>query len=103
MMPHPTTMAFAWEEEVQRCSQILVCVFMLAVVTLLGVTGLSGRAQDTTPVATGPRAQLVTTFGEARFSGDPEQPIAIYGEDALIYVEQPAGRQLLDDAALRKD
>ena len=27
MMPHPTTMSFAWEEDVLRCSRVLLCVF----------------------------------------------------------------------------
>ena len=28
----PTTMEFAWDKEVQRCTQILMCAFMLAVI-----------------------------------------------------------------------
>ena len=88
MMPHPTTMAFAWEKDVQRCSRILVCVFLLVVIALIGASGLAGRAQDTTLVATGQRAQLVTTFGETRFSDDREQRVAISARDARFAFER---------------
>ena len=81
MMPHPTSMAFAWEKDVQRCSRILVCVFLLAVIALIGASGLAGRTQDTTLVATGQRAQLVTTVGEPRFSDDREDRVTISASD----------------------
>ena len=75
-MPHPTTMAFAWEEEVQRCSRILVCTFLLAVMGFIGVAGLSGRAQDTTLVVAAEPLTVATTGTEVRFSSDPEQRVA---------------------------
>ena len=55
MMPHPTTMAFAWEEEIQRCCRVLVGVFVFAVVALTGGAVLVDRAQHPTPVVAAER------------------------------------------------
>jgi hypothetical protein len=55
MMPHPTTMSFAWEEEVLRCSRVLLCVFVFAVVALTGGAVLIDRVQHPTPVVAAER------------------------------------------------
>src|SRR4029079_1723693 len=46
MMPDPTTMRFAWDDEVLRCAEVLVSMFVLALVLLVGGAILTGQAQD---------------------------------------------------------
>ena len=36
MMPHPTTMSFAWDTQVQRATQVLLVVLGLTIAVLLG-------------------------------------------------------------------
>ncbi len=69
-MPHPTTMQFAWDKEVQRCSQILMCAFMLAVIVLMGGAVLFGHAQHAISVVAEERLPVATTDSEAMFSHD---------------------------------
>ena len=51
MMPHPTTMRFAWEEGVLRCSQIIISIFVLALAVLIGSALLTSGAQGISPAA----------------------------------------------------
>ena len=51
MMPHPTTMRFAWDDEVLRCAEVLVSMFVLALVLLVGGAVLTSQAQDASPTA----------------------------------------------------
>ena len=44
MMPHPTTMSFAWEDEVLRGSRILLFTLGLAIAVVLSGVALLDRA-----------------------------------------------------------
>jgi hypothetical protein len=46
MLPHPTTMSFAWDKEVLRGSQVLLFVFGLAIAVLFGGVMLLDRAPN---------------------------------------------------------
>ncbi|MGH2618423.1 MAG: hypothetical protein ACRDJC_24600 [Thermomicrobiales bacterium] len=46
MMPHPTTMLFAWDEEVLRDADRIVSIFVLALTLLIGGALLTSGAQD---------------------------------------------------------
>ena len=48
-MPHPTTMRFAWDDEVLRCSQIMISIFVLALAVLIGGALLTSGAQGISP------------------------------------------------------
>jgi hypothetical protein len=41
MIPHPT-MRFAWDDEVLRCSQVVLLLLGLTIALLVGGTGLIG-------------------------------------------------------------
>jgi hypothetical protein len=51
MMPHPATMPFAWEEEVLRCTRIIVCIFVLGIIALIATPVVFHHAAHSTPVA----------------------------------------------------
>ena len=51
MMPHPTTMRFAWEEGGLRCSQIIISIFVLALAVLIGSALLTSGAQGISAAA----------------------------------------------------
>ena len=63
MMPHPTTMRFAWDDEVLRCAEVLVSMFVLALVLLVGGAVLTSQAQDASPTT----AQRVAAHAGAGF------------------------------------
>jgi hypothetical protein len=58
MMPHPTTMPFAWEEEVLRGSRVLLLILGLTITVVLGGVALLDRAPNaSSAVAAEPSAQ----------------------------------------------
>ena len=61
MIPHPTTMSFAWEEDVLRCSRVLVSVFVLAFIGIIAVgAGLAMQTAAGIPGVPVPADQLMT-------------------------------------------
>ena len=44
MMPHPTAMPFAWDDDVQRPARALLCALLFAVVTFGGGIAAIGHA-----------------------------------------------------------
>jgi hypothetical protein len=44
-------MRFAWDDEVLRCAEVLVSIFVLALILLVGGAVLTDRSQDTSPTA----------------------------------------------------
>jgi hypothetical protein len=61
MIPHPTTMSFAWEEDVLRCSRVLVSVFVLAFIGIIAVgAGLAMLTAAGNPDFLTPADQLMT-------------------------------------------
>ena len=70
MLPHPTTMPFAWEDEVQRCTRILVFAFVVGVFALFGGMVMVDHARGSSP-AVAERAAFAAvlqapTLGSAR-------------------------------------
>lgn len=51
MMPHPTTMRFAWDEEVLRCARVLISIVVLAVALLFGGAAMMNDARVATTAA----------------------------------------------------
>jgi hypothetical protein len=71
MMPHPT-MRFAWEDDVLRCSRILVLVLVLAVAAAMGGVALIDRAQEPASVVAEEPVKSVTVSAESRTLADSE-------------------------------
>jgi hypothetical protein len=58
MMPHPTTMPFAWEDEVLRGSRVLLFVLGLTISAVLGGVAVLDRAPNaSSAVAAEPSTQ----------------------------------------------
>jgi hypothetical protein len=52
MMPHPTTMSFAWEKDVLRGSQVLLLALGLMITVLLGGAVLVDHQAPSAPAVT---------------------------------------------------
>jgi hypothetical protein len=55
MMPHPSTMSFAWDTQVLRATRVLLVVLGLTIAVLLGGTMLVHRETGTSPAVTADR------------------------------------------------
>ena len=66
MMPHPTTMSFAWDKDVLRGSQVLLFVLGLTIAVLLGGAAFIDHKVGTSPAVTTTRitseANLVASW-----------------------------------------
>jgi hypothetical protein len=71
MMPHPA-MRFAWEEDVLRCSRILVLVFVLVVAAAMGGIALIDRTQEPASVVAEKPVKIATISAESRTLADSE-------------------------------
>ena len=70
MMPHPTTMSFAWDKEVLRGSQVLLFVLGLAIAMLLGGAVLVDHQADTSAAVTAERSTSETHLSASWSTGD---------------------------------
>jgi hypothetical protein len=74
MLPHPTTMSFAWDKDVLRGARMLLFVFGLTIAVLLGGATLIHRVTDTSPAVTAdritPGAHLVSSRSGAWRNAD---------------------------------
>ena len=105
-MPHPTTMRFAWEEEVLRCSQIIISIFVLALAVLIGSALLTSGAQGISPAAAaepeGQQASL-STVG----TPPPMSPVEFVwqtkgGPDLPLRPDQPRHRSRRQSLGARR-
>ena len=75
MMPHPTTMSFAWEKEVLRGSQVLLFVLGLAIAVLLGGAGLIDHEAGTAATVTAERSTSETHLSASWSTGDAQSAV----------------------------
>jgi len=62
VMPHPTTMSFAWDKQVQRATRVLLVVLALTIAVLLGGTMLIDHETGTSPSVTAHRNAMAVDF-----------------------------------------
>ncbi len=72
MLPHPTTMTFAWDKEVLRASQMLLCVLGLVIAMLFGSAVLVHLETGTSGTVTAERGTSETHLS-ASWSTDHTQ------------------------------
>jgi hypothetical protein len=72
MMPHPTTMSFAWDKEVLRGSQVLLFVLGFAIAVLLGGAGLIDHEVGTSAAVTAERGTSETHLSASWSTGDTQ-------------------------------
>ncbi len=70
MLPHPTTMSFAWDKDVLRGSQVLLCVFGLAIAMLFGGAVLVNHEAGTSAAVTAKRGTSATHLSASWSTGD---------------------------------
>jgi hypothetical protein len=70
MMPHPTTMSFAWDKDVLRGAQVLLFVFGLAIAMLFGGTVLVDHEAGTSAAVTAERGTSATHLSASSSTGD---------------------------------
>ena len=68
MMPHPTTMSFAWDKDVLRGSQVLLFVLGLTIVLLLGSAFLVDHEAGSSPAVTAERSTSETVLSTSGLS-----------------------------------
>ena len=69
MMPHPTTMTFAWEKEVLRGSQVILFVLVLAMAVLFSRAALIDHVANTSPAITAERSSAETHLSASWTTG----------------------------------
>jgi hypothetical protein len=70
MMPHPTTMTFAWDKEVLRGSQVLLFVLGLAIAMLFGGAVLVDLQAGTSATVTAERGTAETHLSASWSTSD---------------------------------
>ena len=72
MMPHPTTMSFAWDKDVLRGSQVLLFVLGLAIALLFSGAVLVDHAAGTSATVTAERTASQTQLSASWSTADAQ-------------------------------